>query len=84
MDPVISDHARERAAQMGISTKVAKRIVRNPTMVLPDFQGREDRRFMFSRDEPEYAVVVEESDAPRPTVVTILYYMPESRFERPT
>lgn len=81
-DPIISDHARERCVQMGISTKVAKRILRNPTLVLPDFQGDEDRRFVHSCDEPLYAIVTEDLGEPRLHVVTVLYYTPEERFQR--
>ena len=33
--PVLCEHARERCAEMGISTKVAKRIVREAAVVRP-------------------------------------------------
>jgi hypothetical protein len=33
--PVLSEHARQRCAEMGISTKVAKRIVQNPGITRP-------------------------------------------------
>lgn len=79
----ICDHARDRCVEMGISTKVAKRIVRNPTMVLPDFQGNPDRRFVYSDVEPEYAVVICQEDGEPDTVITVLYYTPQERFERP-
>jgi hypothetical protein len=59
---------------MGISTKVAKRIARNPTMVLPDFGGITTRRFIYSSDEPLYAIVIAEIDNDRPLVVTVLHY----------
>ncbi len=78
-DPKITPHARERCAEMGISTKVAKRIWRDPDLVLPDFQGRATRRFLHSSTvEPAYAIVVEGEDI----VVTVLHYSPEERFTR--
>jgi hypothetical protein len=80
-DPIISGHARERCAEMGISTKVAKRIHRHASMILPDFSGNEERSFMYSSREPGYAIVVE-AGTPRDTVVTVLIWSPDQYFTR--
>jgi hypothetical protein len=68
--PRITRHAAERCLQMGVSTKVAKRIAQRPSLVLPDFSGRPERRFMVSEAEPDYAVVVDVEDN---AVVTVMY-----------
>lgn len=79
--PIITPHARDRCAEMGVSTKVAKRIVREPSTTRPDPQGHPRRRFVWSAVEPDYAVVVDVESAP-PVVCTVLYYTSEP-FTRP-
>lgn len=76
----LTEHARERCEEMGISTKVAKRIVANPSLVLPDFQHHEDRRFIHSCDEPDYCVIATVADPPE--IITVLYFS-DQYFQRP-
>lgn len=60
MTPLISAHARQRCAEMGISTKVAKRIAQNPSVV---YRGGGQERHgrntvvMLSDAESDYAIV---------------------------
>jgi hypothetical protein len=58
---------------MGISTKVAKRIVRNPSMTRPDVPGSH-RRIAISNDEPDYVVVYVPGDPN--LIVTVLFNQP--------
>lgn len=69
--PRLTDHARERAAEMGFSTKVAKKIVREPDL---DYSSYSDRRVASRNDHPEIRVVYRpgEGDEP-PLIVTILW-----------
>ncbi len=73
-DPTISEHARARCAEMGISTKVAKAIAKNPTLTYSGNPGT-DCRVYLSEAHPEYAVVVgpPPSGSDRPVVVTVLF-----------
>lgn len=65
----MSDHARERCAEMGISTKVAKAIVRNPAVTRPGNPGT-GAVVVTSDRHPEYAVVL---DTETDVVVTVLF-----------
>jgi hypothetical protein len=68
--PRITPHAAERCRQMGISTKVPKRIIREATMTRPGYGGR---IVAWSVDHPDFLVVyVEKGDEP-PMVVTVLW-----------
>lgn len=78
----ISYHARDRCREMGITTKVPKRIVRTPTLTRPDPRHNPDRRFIWSEVEPKYAVIVDVEVNP-PMVCTVLYYTPDAPFVRP-
>lgn len=73
-DPVMSHHARERCAEMGISTKVAKAIAKNPTLTYGGRPGT-DSMVHLSEAHPEYAVVVGQPRSPGgpPVVVTVLF-----------
>lgn len=76
---ILSDHARERCAEMGISTKVAKQIVRYRSCTYRDHAGG-DRWISTSTRHPKYAVVWAE-DRGRPVIVTVLFNIPED-YER--
>lgn len=54
--PFLTRHARERCAEMGISTKVAKRIVQHPDIIRPGNNGTACLVAVSDR-YPEYAVV---------------------------
>ena len=73
--PIITEHARERCAQMGISTKVAKRIWQQRTLVRG--QSTHDNLIVKSADVPGYVIVVDEhgwgEEGQRPVVVTVLF-----------
>jgi len=75
--PVLSHHARERCKEMGISTKVAKRIWQHRTMTRHVMARR---LLVTSTLEPDYAIVVVEpqewvgGDAPAvPMVITVVF-----------
>lgn len=69
MTPRIVPHARNRCAEMGISTKVAKQIVRHPSLVRPDYPGS-DRQLIESDRHPAYAVIYDPDDN---AVVTVIF-----------
>jgi len=56
--PIITDHARERCAQMGISTKVAKRMVRRHDIAYAGNSLAKPALVLMSDAEPDIAVVV--------------------------
>lgn len=68
--PRLSRHARERCAEMGISTKVAKEIVRHPDVDRPGKPGS-DRRVAVSDLHPGYAVVYAPHDPPE--VISVVF-----------
>lgn len=68
--PILSQHARERCAEMGIRTRVAKDIVRHADVVRAGKRG--DDALMATSDRyPEYAVVFGPRDPP--IIVTVLF-----------
>ena len=71
LTPIMTQHARERCAEMGISTKVAKRIWQHRTLV----RGMDDQHRMVvtSTEHPGYALVVDETGGGAPVVVTVLF-----------
>jgi hypothetical protein len=69
--PVISKHARERCAEMEISTKVAKRIWRFWS-VKRGMHDQEGKLMVTSAEEPDYAVVVDIRPEV-PIIVTVLF-----------
>lgn len=73
--PRLTDHARERCAEMGISTKVAKVIFRRAVVRRP---GNPDSDCMVAVSDtyPDYAVVYFEADN-GPVIATVLYRDPE-------
>jgi hypothetical protein len=72
--PRMTPHAALRCIEMGISTKVAKRIVRNADVRRPG--GRHsDAMIATSDDDPDYAVVYYPTDPP--IVITVVFRTPE-------
>ncbi len=69
--PVMSRHARERCAEMEISTKVAKRIWRFWS-VKRGMHDQEGKLMVTSAEEPDYAVVVDIRPEV-PIIVTVLF-----------
>lgn len=67
--PRVSVHARERCAEMGISTKVAKHIVRHPSIDRPGNTWT-GCRVAVSDLHPEYAVVYDPECC---VIVTVLF-----------
>lgn len=70
LTPILTDHARERCAQMGIPTKVVKRIWQHRTLV----RGLQDqhRVVVTAVHEPQYALVVDDTEAV-PVIITVLF-----------
>lgn len=68
--PRLSGHARERCAEMGISTKVAKRIVQYPSIT---HSTRDDRMLAISDLYPDYAVVYADEPMTGKTIITVLF-----------
>lgn len=75
--PVLTKHARERCAEMGISTKIAKRIVQNARVTYRGTNVRGgDSRIALCCDYPGYAVVfTEQVDGP-PLIITVVFNTP--------
>lgn len=67
---VLTRHARERCAEMGISTKVAKEIVRHPDHTYPGRPGTETL-VVRSDHQPDYFIVVPDSFPQDEEVVVI-------------
>lgn len=74
----MTQHARERAAEMGVCTKRVKRLVRNPCLRRTDANGI---TLAISNADPEIAVVYADGPDGRPVVLTVLYRTYE-RYER--
>lgn len=68
--PVLTQHARERCAEMGIRTRVAKQIWRTRTLTWP--LRDQDRTVVVSDEEPRYALIVDEHCEP-PVVITVVF-----------
>lgn len=71
MTPKLTTHARERCVEMGISTKIAKWIVRHADLRRPGNPGT-DTVVATSRRYPDYAVVYAEEEG-APVVITVLF-----------
>lgn len=73
--PTMSHHARLRCAEMGISTKVAKRIVANPSTTYCGKPGSDEgTRVLMSAEYPDYAVVLGHRPGTEvPVVITVLF-----------
>lgn len=73
--PVLTEHARQRCAEMGISTKVAKRIVQYADVVRHSDVGSGQCSVAVSDRHPEYVVVFDAHEDPA-VIVTVLYRDP--------
>jgi hypothetical protein len=74
--PRLTQHARHRCAEMGISTKVAKRIVQDACVTRPcNVAEKTHCQIMVSDQHPEYAVVY---DPILRVVVTVLFRTTEN------
>lgn len=81
---MLTHHARERCAEMGISTKVAKRIVQHArvTYRAANTQSQSANcRIALCCDYPEYAVVFDQEPDGRQVIVTVVFNTP-GRYER--
>lgn len=76
--PRMTQHARDRCAEMGISTKVAKHIWRNRTGTYPGHPGS-GRRIAFSAN-PDYMLVY--ADTPDGPVVCSVVFRTDCRYIR--
>jgi hypothetical protein len=71
--PRLTNHARNRCAEMGLSTKVAKAIVQNPTITRPSRNAKgESATIATSKHVPEYAVVYV-MDGDTPIILTVVF-----------
>lgn len=76
--PVLSKHARERCAEMGISTKIAKRIVQNARVTYRGTNSKSDTgRVALCPDYPDYAVVFAEDGKGGTIIITVLFNTPD-------
>lgn len=73
--PRLTDHARDRCVEMGISTKVAKVIFRHAVIRRPGNSGSECM-VAVSDVYPDYAVVYFMADN-GPVIATVLYRDPD-------
>ena len=76
--PSLSFHARERCREMGISTKVAKRIVQQADLTRPDGKGH---LISTSQQHPDY-LVVHSDPALGPVVVVTVAFRCEGKYVR--
>lgn len=77
---LLTKHARERAAEMGVCTKRIKRLLRNPTI---NRVGRDGRWVATSQADPDIAVVYAPDEQGRPVVITLLWRAAEA-YDRAT
>jgi hypothetical protein len=73
--PVLTHHARQRCAEMGISTKVAKRIVQTASSTYTSKDGV----IHHSREHPEYAVVTPDDN---PLLILTVVFRTEETYVR--
>lgn len=72
--PVMSHHARQRCVEMGISTKVAKRIVQTSYLTYAGRPGSPPgTKVHLSHEHSEYAAVTAPSDEGGEVVLTVLF-----------
>lgn len=72
--PVLSRHARQRCAEMGISTKVAKAIHRTRDLTYPGSPTTAEPALVaFSEDHPGYAIVYIPRAASPDVIVTVVF-----------
>jgi len=78
----LTDHARERCAEMGISTKVVKRIVQNATLRMPAREGPRGEPRTMIRSTTHFPEVVVVMDDATQQVVTAMWWSPEQYHPR--
>lgn len=82
MTPRLTTHARERCAELGISTKRAKRIVQHRSGTYPSAVGHDNNGVVvFSASDSEIAVVWDEA---RNEILTVLPRVQETYVRTPT
>lgn len=67
---VLSRHARERCAEMGVGSKRVKRLLRQPDITRTSYMGR---YVAVADSDPEIAVVYAQASDGTHTVITVLY-----------
>lgn len=80
--PRLTDHARERCAEMGVSTKRAKRVVQHRDLTYPGRKGT-DCWVSKSSVDPILAVVWSVADDGTPLIVTVIWSGDYDRERRP-
>lgn len=65
--PIMTRHARDRCLEMGISTKVAKTIIRKASVVRLCLDGA----IAVSDEYPDYAVIYDPADIP--VVISVVF-----------
>lgn len=76
--PVLSQHARDRCAEMEISTKVAKRIVQHAELCypgMPAWSSGADTVIYRWKGEPRYVVCCVQGDPD--VVISVLFNTPD-------
>lgn len=79
--PVLTDHARSRCREMGVSTKRAKRVVADPSITYRGSLRYRPGRRVAVRCDDSIAVVFEPGDPAR--IITVLWHAAEARQEGP-
>jgi len=67
--PRLTEHARQRCAEMHVETKRVKRLLQRPTLT---YSTHSDRLMATSEADPEIAVVYANSPDGTVTVITVL------------
>jgi hypothetical protein len=68
--PRLSDHARQRCAEMGVATKRAKRVLQDPVVVLPAGLGHPEHYRRATGEDPEIFIVFDPTPEV-PVIVTV-------------
>lgn len=82
MDPKMTHHAKVRCAEMGISTKVAKRMVKNPSVTHTTQKGGGNRVICTSTEYPLYAVVYSNPDDDGIVWIITVLFNTQVRYDR--
>lgn len=77
MTPRLTEHARERCEEMGITTDRVKRVVRDPHLA---YDSKNGYRVVCRSDEPTFRVVI--SERPDETVVVTVIWWTSEQYER--
>lgn len=83
--PVLTDHARSRCREMGVSTKRAKRVVADPSITYRgSLRYRPGRRVAVSAADTIAVVFEPGRHGHPPVIVTVLWHAAEARQEGPS